>query len=270
LSIARGSLAVRRHEELFQWLDEDVQQFLPHAILLAAWGDFSIAQIRLDVISRLPGLRTTEINNQVVLPLLTKLFERWDRCGHAPFIVTFRESYADLGITTHEPDLGNAAPCFAIDRSAVVHGIKDARGNLDCLYVAISDPTHDFDEPASRWMELLTPYIDAALRRVAHLPTQYSDQPDPIPEAEPPQPYQFPKDGVDTNPFELSPREIEIMHWLKLGKTNIEIGMILDISSLTVKNHLQRTFRKLEVLNRTQAVAKFYKGARSPFDRRRE
>ena len=46
------------------------------------------------------------------------------------------------------------------------------------------------------------------------------------------------------------------MDWVRLGKTNLEIGMILDISAFTVKNHMQRIFKKLDVLNRAQAVAK--------------
>jgi DNA-binding CsgD family transcriptional regulator len=46
-----------------------------------------------------------------------------------------------------------------------------------------------------------------------------------------------------------------IMQWVRAGKTNAEIGMILDISAFTVKNHLQRIFKKLNVFNRAQAVA---------------
>ncbi len=56
----------------------------------------------------------------------------------------------------------------------------------------------------------------------------------------------------------LSSREAEIMELVRNGKTNIEIGMILDISEFTVKNHLQRIFKKLDVTSRTQAVAKFH------------
>jgi DNA-binding CsgD family transcriptional regulator len=51
-------------------------------------------------------------------------------------------------------------------------------------------------------------------------------------------------------------RELEIMDWVRKGKTNQEIGMILNISVFTVKNHLQRVFKKLDVLNRAQAVAR--------------
>jgi DNA-binding CsgD family transcriptional regulator len=55
----------------------------------------------------------------------------------------------------------------------------------------------------------------------------------------------------------LSEREREILDWVRKGKTNHEIGTILGISQFTVKNHLQRIFRKLDVLNRAQAIGKF-------------
>src|SRR5262249_54670332 len=54
----------------------------------------------------------------------------------------------------------------------------------------------------------------------------------------------------------LTSRELEIVKWLYYGKSNMEIGMILSISPLTVKNHVQKILRKLNVLNRTQAVGK--------------
>lgn len=55
---------------------------------------------------------------------------------------------------------------------------------------------------------------------------------------------------------ELSAREAEILRWIALGKTNPEIGSILNISSFTVKNHVQRILKKLDVTNRTHAVGK--------------
>jgi DNA-binding CsgD family transcriptional regulator len=56
--------------------------------------------------------------------------------------------------------------------------------------------------------------------------------------------------------FGLTLREIEILHWVKTGKTNGEISNILSISPSTVKNHLYRLFKKLEVSNRMQAIVK--------------
>jgi DNA-binding CsgD family transcriptional regulator len=54
----------------------------------------------------------------------------------------------------------------------------------------------------------------------------------------------------------LTTREREIMHWVAIGKTNYEIGMILSISTNTAKNHLRHIFKKLNVANRAQAVSK--------------
>ena len=54
----------------------------------------------------------------------------------------------------------------------------------------------------------------------------------------------------------ITPREVEILGWIRNGKSNEEIGRILDISPLTVKNHVQKILRKLNVQNRAQAVAR--------------
>ena len=54
----------------------------------------------------------------------------------------------------------------------------------------------------------------------------------------------------------LTAREIEILNWVEKGKSNNEIAQILSISHLTVKNHVQKILRKLNVQNRAQAVAR--------------
>ena len=53
----------------------------------------------------------------------------------------------------------------------------------------------------------------------------------------------------------LTARQLEIMKWVRQGKTNHEIGAIMDISPFTVKNHLQKIFQRLKVNNRVQAVS---------------
>ncbi|WP_426100726.1 LuxR C-terminal-related transcriptional regulator [Massilia sp. TSP1-1-2] len=54
----------------------------------------------------------------------------------------------------------------------------------------------------------------------------------------------------------LSAREAQIVHWLRAGKRNDEIGAILGLSGLTVKNHLQRIYKLLGVRNRVEAVTR--------------
>lgn len=52
----------------------------------------------------------------------------------------------------------------------------------------------------------------------------------------------------------LSTREREVLYWVSLGKTNWEIGVILDISLHTVKNHMKSILAKLSASNRTHAT----------------
>lgn len=52
----------------------------------------------------------------------------------------------------------------------------------------------------------------------------------------------------------LSKREDEVLHLVAEGKTNKEIGDVLEISSRTVKNHLHNILAKLHLENRAQAI----------------
>jgi DNA-binding NarL/FixJ family response regulator len=53
----------------------------------------------------------------------------------------------------------------------------------------------------------------------------------------------------------LSPREIEVLQRMAVGKSNKEIGAELFISEGTVKTHIKSIFNKLDVVSRTEAVA---------------
>lgn len=242
LRVAQESLIVKRHFQLLLWLQGDLQYFVPHEVLVAAWGDFSLGLIHYDIMSALPGVRTADLSGCDISPLIRNLFERWINQDAAPFAVSCQDGFAS------EIDRGEGSlhPTLRGMRSALVHGIRDQRGRHDCLYVAL----HSTDIPAKsgKMLEMLLPYIDTALRQVTHLPTQR--QLEQATHAE------------DTLDRGLTTRELEIMNWVRKGKTNHEIGMILDISEFTVKNHLQRIFRKLDVINRAQAVSTFEQASR--------
>jgi DNA-binding CsgD family transcriptional regulator len=53
----------------------------------------------------------------------------------------------------------------------------------------------------------------------------------------------------------LSPRELEVLRWLRAGKTSWDISVILQISERTVNYHVNNIMRKLGVINRMQAVS---------------
>lgn len=52
----------------------------------------------------------------------------------------------------------------------------------------------------------------------------------------------------------LTPREAEVLFWLAQGKSNGDIGAILDASPATVKKHTVNIFEKLGVENRGAAT----------------
>ncbi|RFA29337.1 transcriptional regulator EpsA [Alkalilimnicola ehrlichii] len=240
LEIIQGALRVKRHFDLFRWLQSDIQHFLPHDILLATWGNFELGLLYVDVISALPGIRSEPVINRDITPFVQRLFRQWAGNDFAPLTIA-----APQGFSLDDRHAGcpiNQA--FLTMRSALVHGINDERGQHDCMYIVFSKAAQT--PRSTQYIELLLPHIDTALRQVTHLPGQRGTAP-----------HARQDEGVED--FGLSEREIEIMEWVRSGKTNSEIGLILNISGFTVKNHLQRIFRKLNVSNRAQAVAQLAK-----------
>jgi DNA-binding CsgD family transcriptional regulator len=55
--------------------------------------------------------------------------------------------------------------------------------------------------------------------------------------------------------FALTAREAEVLLWISRGKSNRDVGEILNISPRTVNKHLEQVFVKLGVENRTSAAA---------------
>jgi len=53
----------------------------------------------------------------------------------------------------------------------------------------------------------------------------------------------------------LTPRETEVLSWIAKGKTNRDVGEILNMSPRTVNKHLEHVFEKLGVETRAAAAA---------------
>ncbi|WP_447977345.1 helix-turn-helix domain-containing protein [Candidatus Nitrospira bockiana] len=54
----------------------------------------------------------------------------------------------------------------------------------------------------------------------------------------------------------LTKREMEVLRWVAQGKSNGDIGIILECSARTVQKHLERIYIKLGVETRTAAAAR--------------
>ena len=61
-------------------------------------------------------------------------------------------------------------------------------------------------------------------------------------------------DGQAVNDIPLSERELDVVYWIAMGKSNSVIAEILGISAETVDSYVRRAFRKLGVSDRTSAV----------------
>ena len=241
LALVQAGLMIGRHVDLLHWLQGDVQHYLPHDILMAGWGNFDEGAVQHDVVSSLPGVRSYAEGTACLPFLLAKMNDCWVSNGRQPRSFSFSEFTYLLG----SDDLPDSF-CEALRRmgSALVHGMSDQRGQNECVYAFLragARQSESSDEALSATVKVLLPFIDTALRQVSPLPEQRGTV---VLKA-------ASEDGTG-----LSERETQIMAWVAMGKTNSEIGSILNISGFTVKNHMQRIFQKLNVFNRAQAVSK--------------
>jgi transcriptional regulator EpsA len=62
----------------------------------------------------------------------------------------------------------------------------------------------------------------------------------------------------------LTRRELEILQLMGKGKSNREISAMLGISAITLKSHVSKLYRKLDVQNRAEAVSRGLSSPVSP------
>ena len=62
---------------------------------------------------------------------------------------------------------------------------------------------------------------------------------------------------------QLSSREAQVLALVAEGLTNGQIAERLELSVHSIKFHLAAVFRKLQVSNRTEAAAVFFRGLRA-------
>ncbi|WON74706.1 XrtB/PEP-CTERM-associated transcriptional regulator EpsA [Nitrosospira sp. Is2] len=223
--IIREWMAVRRHYDLFLWLQGEIQHYLPHEIMLAAWGDFHSNLIRHDIVSALIGVRTQHSDVSSLSPLLQGLFNRWIELGRRPYELSVGETGFLLEDRALQCPLGVASQGM---QSILIHGISDKRGQHDCLYI-IFGSGKKFATSSFSAFNILLPFLDSALGKIDPLPLH----------AQLGQSFSSPGNN------QLTRRETEIINWIKEGKTTSEIAAILGISTFTVTDHLRSIFKKL-------------------------
>jgi transcriptional regulator EpsA len=149
----------------------------------------------------------------------------------------------DIDVAALTPDNHLQQELLRLGANRVIgHGTYDAGGRTESFYMFASRP-EDAGSEQLRLVEMLVPFLHSAcIRTRINLVAEQAET------------------GSQGSGKELlTQREQEVLKWMYLGKSNIEIGMLLGISPLTVKNHVQEILRRLDVQNRAQAVGKAFK-----------
>ena len=251
LHVLARAQRIRSHRDFFAWLQADVQAFIPHHTLIAAWGDLDAdpsqderdgsGRIDFDISSALAADATKAASREPQLPaLMRRLYARLTASPGDWYLLRGRQAIASV--------CGDVARGHLLRRlrhgthAVLVHNVPCARAGEDCLYVFLLTD-HDYRMDAFA-LDVLLPQLDVALRRVDCLPSEEAAE----------------EAAAAERLSALSDREREVLCWVCRGKSNEEIGQILSISHNTVKNHLKRIFAKLGVSSRSQAVSAYVGG----------
>lgn len=234
LRVLESSLSVSNRGQFFLWVQGQLQALIPHGLMLCVVFDADYKIIHSDCMQGVPL-------DAAILSALSDpedgLNMRMARRCREQGLLTLEldadrpdaiQSFANLAREWSELDLGHAL----FLSTGPLAGGKSSFFSLLKLECA-PEPSHVLV------MQVLLAQLHVALSRVQHSQVDGSA---PL--------------ASQDDPWELTDRQLEILHWVKSGKTNFEISLILDISALTVKNHMQKLFKRLKVHNRAQAVAK--------------
>ena len=226
-----ASLRVHARAHFFSWTQGLLQSLIRHELLVCTLCHGKPPAFRADGFSMTtpdPAMFSDMfLRDTAVAPALLKAWEE--------------RRYQPVVMDTAASPLGNGAFAREIERlgatQLLVHGVHDADGRAVTLFT-FACRSGSVGPRQAYLAQLLAPSLHSAWVR-----TQLA---------------QRSQSGNDkaSGQSVLTVREQDILKWIYLGKSNFEIGAILKISPLTVKNHVQKILRKLNVVNRTQAIGK--------------
>jgi transcriptional regulator EpsA len=226
-------MSITNRPQFYLWAQGALQGFIPHETLYCVFGDIENMQFNFECFSRVPR-NANSAGADPSTDLLSRIVEDWLRHGQQPrsYCVSSTEQ---LGRRQLISDLHKMRL-----NPALAHGPVEIQGGFGSFFLfAGMDRSPTVVE--AHLLKLLMPYLHIVLYRVLGRQSENGDalsHTKALPTAM------------------LSKREIQVLHWVRNGKTNLEISQILEISQTTVKSHVQSVMRKLNVNNRAQAVGK--------------
>jgi transcriptional regulator EpsA len=227
-----ASLRIHTRHQFFTWTQGLLQNLVRHQLLICAARNARQDAFHVDAIVAPPlepSLFCDAFRQDVVL--VPHLIKTWEDNRFQPVICD-----AGPGGPFAHGSLGRELSRAGAQR-VLAHGTYDAFGKLASLFV-FADRDATLGPKQVRFAEMVVPFLHLSWLRFQISWSVKSEG------------------AAPAGPRLITEREQEILKWIHLGKSNIEIGAILGISPLTVKNHVQKILRKLNVQNRAQAVGK--------------
>lgn len=245
--LAETASAVMRRSQFFVWSQGSLSALLPHQVLCC--GAYSRPQRNLgfmafqSVVVSAPALAPLADANS---ELMRACVAGWVQAGGRP--LQLQASHQPLPVQEQLVRLERELRGVRL----LVHGVARPQrpAEIESLFVFLhtDDARQALDERLLH-AELVMPYLHATWRRVVAAEAMLAPGGNDTAASHGAPGRAAPAGGA------LTEREREILRWAREGKSNLEIGAVLDISALTVKNHIQKILRKLGASNRAQAVA---------------
>ncbi|MEO3712230.1 helix-turn-helix transcriptional regulator [Roseateles flavus] len=228
---AETAQAVRRRHQFFIWTQASLQRLLPHQLMLcSAWSPLR-RQLQPELFNSLP-LPEPVLQWLQDPASLAWLQQGWLRAGSQAQALPLAGLVASGEGTAQALSLLQAAGLQHLSVLGVSR--PQCAEELESFFLLVSR------EPLpSPLLNLMTPLLHCVWRRVQAQELQLQHSPA--------------QGGASTQG--VTERERQVLAWMRQGKSNQEIGLLLGISALTVKNHVQKILRKLCASNRAQAVA---------------
>jgi transcriptional regulator EpsA len=236
------AMQVRRRYQFFRWSQNALQSFLPHPVSICGAYQRQQKTLVFDCFYTVPlppTLLAAFSDGQSLL--LQRVVDEWvAQGGHCAVLETQALGHRvgnGMAAAMAEAGLGNL----------LVHGVTRPQRpqELESIFILCAPAKQHWGDQHRQIFELLLPHIHSTFLRVQLTERELgraAPAPKPAPGAESRSP--------------ITVREREILLWVRDGKSNLEIGAQLEISPLTVKNHVQKILRKLGAANRTEAVAR--------------
>jgi len=225
LRTIESGVGLTERRQLFLWTQGAFQALLPHEIMLCVQLDAA------GTVDHVECLHRTVLDRAALAALKAHvapaLVARWKAGCAAPIVVDANDEILRAAGVAH--GLGHG----------LIHGLMHGsagRGAIGTVFALLGMPSRP-DMRQAYFLQLLLPYLHLGLLRM-------------------PAASGAGHEALSAPVRPLSGRELAVLDGVRAGRSNEEVARQLGISALTVKNHLQRSYRALGVANRAHAVAR--------------